>query len=106
MYNNKNLKNRPIIITDLINEVLKDYKGNDYIIYPSEYFYPLPFNANFSESLITNNTYAIHWWNYSWEQKNTFTQNLFSIKNQYIENKKTKIITILGMKYNIDANKK
>lgn len=106
IYNNKNLKNKPIIITDLINEVLKDYKGNDYIIYPCEYFYPLPYKANFSEHLITNNTYAIHWWNNSWEKKNTFIQNLFSIRNQYIENNKTKIITILGRKYKFSGNKK
>jgi len=39
---------------------------NGIAIYPAEYFYPLPFDKKFSPSMLTENSYGIHWWNYSW----------------------------------------
>ncbi len=67
----------PKIVTKFITEKKKEnleniYRGqNKYgaIIYPTEYFYPLP-AANKKEDyrkFITNNSYAVHLWNYSWQ---------------------------------------
>ena len=73
-YRNNNLNHIiavPKIVSDIINKnKIADAKFEKEIkIYSQEYFYPLP-NTNKKEDynkFITNNSYAVHLWNYSWQ---------------------------------------
>lgn len=66
-------------IPKVISKVLRRYFSLDQakvdqggvMIYPAEYFYPLPFNQRFDKSMITENSFSIHWWNYSWASPTT-----------------------------------
>ena len=63
-----------VTIPNVMGMVLNRYNNNNqkYLsdkaitIYPKEYFYPFGFNEKYTKKCITKNTYAIHWWNYSW----------------------------------------
>lgn len=105
-YNDKNLNGGPLIIPDVFEKVLKNYKGNDYKVYPCEYFYPFYLGDEFKEDCLTENTYVIHWWNNSWAKNPTFFQKVFSVKNEYSKDKTTKykIITILGKRFKIKSS--
>ena len=68
---------------DLSKKEVKDDKNGIYI-YPKESFYPFLPHEKFSESMITDKTYAIHWWNHSWKGSKPFlflkTKHLKGIK--------------------------
>ena len=57
---------------------------NGIYIYRKEYFYPFLPNQKFSESMIKEDTYAIHWWHHSWKGSRPFlylkTKHLKGIK--------------------------
>ena len=57
-------------------------------IYKKEYFYPFLPKEKFDESIVTENTYAIHWWHHSWKGSRPFlflkTKHLKGIK-KYIK---------------------
>ena len=57
----------PVIMTHICNG-LKEEEKNKIQILPKEYFSPYDSGGGkrFSPSLITENTYAIHWFSYSW----------------------------------------
>lgn len=84
-YKNNNLNHIiavPKIVSDIINKnkafnfekdadtiILQDKNNNIIKIYNSKYFYPLP-NANKKDDykkFITDKSYAVHMWNYSWQ---------------------------------------
>lgn len=68
------------------NEI-RDEK-NGICIYKKEYFYPFLPKEKFDESIVTKNTYAIHWWHHSWKGSRPFlflkTKHLKGIK-KYIK---------------------
>lgn len=64
----------PIVSKVLFKYGLKTYKLqeiNDVKVFPTEYFYPLPWKTDFKEApkYITKNSYCIHWWQESWTSK-------------------------------------
>lgn len=46
------------------------YEDDNIVIYPVDYFYPMPNGASIAEEYITSNSYTIHWWNASWDKTN------------------------------------
>lgn len=70
-YNNEIMKSDmfiiPAIMTDIYNKLSEEEKRKIEIL-PKEYFAPYDSSGKikFSEDLITENTYAIHWFSYSW----------------------------------------
>lgn len=60
----------PIIVTRVLERYLSIKNSrqthDDIVIYPTPFFYPLSFGEKFNKKMITNETYTIHWWNYSW----------------------------------------
>lgn len=56
------------ILTKILNESYekKDLEKNKIKIYPQNYFYPFNHDEEFTKECITENTYAIHWWEKSW----------------------------------------
>ncbi len=67
-YKNNNM-NVVIEIPKIVTKLSKEISQDELIIYSSEYFYPLP-AANKKEDyrkFITDNSYAVHLWNYSWQ---------------------------------------
>jgi mannosyltransferase OCH1-like enzyme len=57
-------------------------------IYPAEYFYPLPFDRRFSKSMITKNSFTIHWWNYSWASPTSKLLKKFGLLHLAVKIKK------------------
>ncbi len=58
----------PYIVPRIITPILMHYMDG-VIIYPYDYFYPLPYEERFAwfwKHYATENTYAIHLWNISW----------------------------------------
>ena len=57
----------PVIMTDIYNKLSEEEKKKIEIL-PKEYFSPYDSGGGkrFSPDLITENTYAIHWFSYSW----------------------------------------
>lgn len=58
-------------------------------IYSEDFFYPFPFNGDFAPSCITNNTYAIHWWNHSWKSESKIVRlvkvlKIYSLLNRIL----------------------
>lgn len=71
----------PPVITDIFEDFVKNetLKNNE-IIFPSEYFYPLPYQ-NKEESFttyITEKTYAVHLWDHSWKTE-VITETIASL---------------------------
>lgn len=70
-YNNDIMKTDmfiiPVIMTEIYQKLPKNEKSKIEIL-PKEYFSPYDSGGGkiFSQELITNNTYAIHWFSYSW----------------------------------------
>lgn len=69
----KDIWNSPYyIITNILTDTLsslygKNFEENQKIdIYPSKYFYPFALGEKFTPKCITEDTYAIHWWEKSW----------------------------------------
>lgn len=60
------------IITNILTTTIDNLYGkkiennNEITICSSEYFYPFKLGEEFKPSCITENTYAIHWWEKSW----------------------------------------
>lgn len=86
-YNNDIMKSNmyiiPGIITNIYNK-LNDEQKNKIHIFSKEYFSPYDSGGGkrFSDSLITNNTYVIHWFSYSWGKfKNRKWAQVKHIKN-------------------------
>ena len=64
----------PIVSKVLLSYGLNMYKVqeiNGVKVFPTEYFYPLPWKTSFNEApkYITENSYCIHWWQESWTSK-------------------------------------
>lgn len=61
-------------------------KINGIVIYPSEYFYPLPYNKidyqKKYKEFLTNNSYAVHLWSASWVE---YTEFEFIQRKQYFK---------------------
>ena len=49
---------------------------HDVTIFPKRYFYPYFMGENFSNALITPDTYAIHRWAYTWNPKPSFRRKM------------------------------
>ena len=68
---------------DFSKNEIRDEK-NGICIYKKEYFYPFLPKEKFDESIVTENTYAIHWWHHSWKGSRPFlflkTKHLKGIK--------------------------
>ncbi len=67
-YKNNNM-NVVIEIPKIVTRLSKEIPQDELVIYSSEYFYPLP-AANKKEDykkFITDNSYSVHLWNYSWQ---------------------------------------
>lgn len=73
----------PIIITNTFKE-LYNYEGdfenkitiNDVVVYPKEYFYPLPNDMHVDQTIINyidESTYMVHLWSKSWKEVTEFT---------------------------------
>jgi mannosyltransferase OCH1-like enzyme len=70
---------QPQILTRLLTEkygcILFDsrkfpepVKFGSVTLYPEKYFYPYRYDEQYDESRVTDDTYAIHWWNGSWRK--------------------------------------
>lgn len=73
----------PVIMTDIYNKLSATEKAKIEIL-PKEYFSPYDSGGGkrFSTDLITDNTYAIHWFSYSWGKfKNREWAQVKHIKN-------------------------
>lgn len=86
-YNNEIMKTDmfviPVIMTKIFNELTEQEKGKMEIL-SKEYFSPYDSGGGkrFSQDLITDNTYAIHWFSYSWGKfKNREWVQVKHIKN-------------------------
>ena len=57
----------------LVVENTTQYLTNGWVVYQSDYFYPIPFEQEFALtdvlSYAKQNTYGIHLWNYSWSDE-------------------------------------
>lgn len=64
----------PIVSKVLFSYGLNTYKlqeVNNVKVFPTEYFYPLPWKTDFKKAneYITENSYCVHWWQESWTSK-------------------------------------
>lgn len=61
----------PKTIPDVFDEVIWNLVDKTVKIYSPEFFYPLPFEAKGEDflPLLTENSYAVHLWNYSWKDE-------------------------------------
>lgn len=79
-------------IPQIMTRVLETADKKDSSIYPMDYFAPYDYTASFERSVITKDTYAIHWFEGSWSDKKdigTFLQT------KHIYNKVEKTLIIL-----------
>jgi mannosyltransferase OCH1-like enzyme len=64
----------PAVFTTVLKGMgLKDYvvqEVKDVTVYPAEYFYPYPWFGKFTPACLTEKTYCIHHWEWSWRKKN------------------------------------
>ena len=108
-YNNEIMNTKdfiiPVIITKIFN-ALSPEEQEKVDVLPMDYFSPYDSGGvkKFSSDLITNNTYVIHWFSYSWGKyknrewvqvkhiKNPIKRQLTKIKNRYDFYKETKIV--------------
>lgn len=84
---NSELYTIPQIMTKILETV--DKKGSS--VYPMYYFAPYDYNTSFNRSVITKNTYAIHWFTGSWANKKEVSTFL---QTKHIHNKTKKAIII------------
>jgi len=107
-YNNEIMNSElyiiPTIITKIYNE-LNDKEKAEIKIFPTEYFSPYDSGGTktFDSSMVTENTYAIHWFSYSWGNfdsrkflsvkhiKNPIKRKIAEIQSQIDFNKEQKI---------------
>lgn len=64
-------KTIPILITDVLKRYMtidnnKIQTHQDLVVYPSNYFYPFAFDQKINPELVGDDTYGIHWWDYTW----------------------------------------
>ena len=108
-YNNEIMNTKdfiiPVIITKIFN-ALSPEEQKQVDVLPMDYFSPYDSGGGkkFSSDLITNNTYVIHWFSYSWGKyknrewvqvkhiKNPIKRQLTKIKNRYEFYKETKTV--------------
>ncbi|MGG8494836.1 glycosyltransferase family 32 protein [Tenacibaculum sp. TC6] len=68
-----NAMGSPIILTKVLkNYGLSEYKTqeiNDVLVLEKEYFYPYYINEEFTQDCVRQETICIHWWEYSWKNK-------------------------------------
>lgn len=67
-YNDRIWKEPHYIITHIMSELIEEEKS-PINIYPEYTFSPMKYDAPFDESCIHEDTYTIHWFNASWNQK-------------------------------------
>lgn len=66
----------PQITTYILNKYYKlnfsseITENEDILIFPPEYFYPIPIGLKEKEVFVTDKTYTIHWWDASWTKSN------------------------------------
>ena len=53
-----------------LNSSTQITENEDIIIFPSEYFYPIPVGIHEKANFVTDKTYTIHWWDGSWTRSN------------------------------------
>ena len=108
-YNNEIMNTKdfiiPVIITKIFN-ALSPEEQKQVDVLPMDYFSPYDSGGGkkFSSDLITNNTYVIHWFSYSWGKyknrewvqvkhiKNPIKRQLTKIKNRYEFYKETQTV--------------
>lgn len=108
-YNNEIMNTKdfiiPVIITKIFN-ALSPEEQKKVDVLPMDYFSPYDSGGGkkFSSDLITNNTYVIHWFSYSWGKyknrewvqvkhiKNPIKRQLTKIKNRYEFYKETQTV--------------
>jgi mannosyltransferase OCH1-like enzyme len=57
----------PKLLSDILNISENTLtRLDDLIVYPSEYFYPLPYTKVFSKDFLSDKTYTVHHWTHSW----------------------------------------
>ena len=103
----------PVIMTNIYNQLSNEEKSK-IKIFPADYFSPYDSagSKKFTSNLITKNTYAIHWFSFSWGSfknrrwvqvkhiKNPIKRNLQILKNKYIFYRRIQMIK----KLKIDDN--
>jgi FkbM family methyltransferase len=79
LYSNLTFTNSIPPIPQLITPILLDEDDKNVIIYPSDYFYPLPFKDKENNPLnyITNDSLTVHLWNTSWQDEWDHLKNGF-----------------------------
>lgn len=62
---------RLVLVPDLFDKLIQDFDTDKLKIYPSDYFYPLPFSKKGLDysSFITSSSFAVHLWNHSWKDE-------------------------------------
>ena len=90
-YNNEIWHSKLYTIPQIVTHVIKKHyelnssqeitENDDILIFPQEYFYPIPMGLKEKKDYITANTYVIHWWEGSWGVSNVmyFLQNKHKI---------------------------
>lgn len=60
-----------ILIPNVFDKLLKESNSEELIIYPTEYFYPLPFSSRGLDfkPFLKKQTLAVHLWNHSWKDE-------------------------------------
>jgi len=95
----------PVIMTKIFNSLSKEEQDKIGVL-PMDYFSPYDSGGGkrFSKELITDNTYVIHWFSYSWGKfknrewvqvkhiKNPIKQRLQMLKNRYEFYKETQTV--------------
>lgn len=71
-----------------LNKIKHSYYDEKVKIYPYYYFYPYHYTEDFTESCITDQTYAIHWWSHSWNKIDDYiflrTKHLVGVKQNIL----------------------
>ena len=98
-YNEKIWKSKLYTIPHVVTHVLKKHyklkpsteitENDDILIFPQEYFYPIPVGLKEKAEFVTDNTYTIHWWDASWTKSNIdyFMRNKHKIELEKLKKK-------------------
>ena len=93
----------PVIMTDIYHKMPKEEQDKITIL-PKDYFSPYDSGGGkpFEKSLITENTYAIHWFSYSWG--NFDSRKFLSVK--HIKNPIKRKIAQIKVSHNFKKEQK
>lgn len=90
-YNELIWKTELYTIPQIMTKTLENIDKEGWCIYPMDYFAPYDYNTTFNRSIITKNTYAIHWFVGSWGDKKEISTFL---QTKHIHNRKKKAVII------------